>query len=227
MIRFLLFREHSHLKFFFDFLNELHKRIQYTFEIEEQNSLSFLDVLIQRVGDHFETSSYRKPTSIGLGLQYSRAYPTTYKFNLINCLLDRAYKINSTYKDLSTEFQYFRKIVRQNGHNLAMIINCISKILKSILKPSLPVTTVPKQILYCKVPYISNFHNKQLNSEILCLVSKFFPQINSRLIFTNVRTIECLFRYKDEITNQFINTRVEFAIPPILVKLLAISKPIV
>ena len=196
---FLLFREHSHIQLFFDFLNKQHERIQFTFETEKQNSLSFLDVLVNKVDDHFETSSYRKPTSTGLGLQYNSATPSIYKFNLINCLIDRAYKINSTYKNLCTEFQYLRKFFSQNGYKLDMINECISKKLNSIYEPTPPVTTVPKQILYCKVPYMSSFFNKQLNSEISNLVSKFYPQINLRIIFNNVRTIESLFRYKDEI----------------------------
>ena len=134
-----------------------------------------MDVLVKKVGDHFETGSYRKPTSTGLGLQYSSATPSIYKFNLINCLPDRAYKINSTYTNLCTEFQYFRKIFSQNGYKLNMINDCISKKLNFIFKPSFPVTTVPKHILYCKVPYMSSFYNKQLNSEISNLVSEFFP----------------------------------------------------
>ena len=121
---FLLLRDHSHIKRFFNFLNEQHTRIQFTFEIEKQNSFSFLDVLIYKVDDDFDTSSYRKPTSTGFDLQYSSSTPSIYKFNLINCLLDRAYKINSIYKDVHTEFQYMRRIFSQNGYNLDMINNC-------------------------------------------------------------------------------------------------------
>ena len=88
-------------------------------------------------------SSYHKPTA-GLGLQHSSAIPSIYKFNLINCLLDRAYKINSIYKNVYTEFQYLRKNFRQNVCNLDMNNNCVSKKLNSVFEPILVLTTVPK-----------------------------------------------------------------------------------
>jgi len=62
--------------------------------------------LLVKIGNNCETSSYQQPTSTGLDLQYGSATPSIYKFNLINCLLDRAYKINSTYKNSCAEFQY-------------------------------------------------------------------------------------------------------------------------
>ena len=40
---------------------------------------------------------YRKPTFTGLGLRYDSFLPTSYKDNLIQCLLHRAYKISSTF----------------------------------------------------------------------------------------------------------------------------------
>ena len=81
--------------------------------------------------------------------------------------------------------------------------NYISKKLNSIFEPNLPLTIVRKQILYCKITYMSNLHSQQLYSEILNLVSKFFPQTNLRFILTNNRTIESLFKYQDEIPTKW------------------------
>ena len=68
----------------------------------------------------------------------------------------------------------------QNGFSVAMVNKCISKKLDSIYEPPSTVSTVPKQIIHCKIPFMSNFLNKQLNSEVVKLVSKFFPQVNLR-----------------------------------------------
>ena len=38
---FLLSRQHSHIKLFFDYLNLQHKRIMFTCEVENKNSISF------------------------------------------------------------------------------------------------------------------------------------------------------------------------------------------
>ena len=76
--------------------------------MEEKNCISFLDVNVKKVGKTFQTSSYRKPTSTGLGLQISNPVSVKYKFNLIQCLLDMAYKINSTYQNVCKDFDYLR-----------------------------------------------------------------------------------------------------------------------
>ena len=64
---FLLFPDYLHTKLLFDFLNKQHRRIQFTYEVEKQNSLLFFDVFIEKVGDHSETSSLGvHPTGLGV-----------------------------------------------------------------------------------------------------------------------------------------------------------------
>ena len=47
-------------------LNGLHPALQFTFEKEENNSLPFLDVLVEKSGAGFLTCVYYKPTFSGL-----------------------------------------------------------------------------------------------------------------------------------------------------------------
>ena len=164
---FLLFRDQSHVKLFFDYINIQHDRIKFTFDLEKDISISFLDVLINKTDTAFQTSTYRKPSSTGLGLKFDSAVSSKYKFNLVDCLIDRAYKINSSYSNLCTEFDNLRRFFSQNGFSISMIDKCIYKKLDSIYKPISTISTVPKQIIYCKVPFMSNFFNKHLNSEVI------------------------------------------------------------
>ena len=196
---FVLFREQSHIKLFLDYLNEKHQRIKFTVEIEKHGCLSFLDVLVSKIQSGFETNTFHKATDTGLGLKFDSAVSSRYKFNLIDCLLDRAYKINSNYKNLCSEFEKLRKFFCQNGYGLNLIENRISKKLNSIFVPEPIVSSVSKQIIHCKIPYMSNSFNKKFNSEILNLVSQFFPQVNLRLIFFNNNTVQSFFPYKDVI----------------------------
>ena len=46
-----------------DKLNGFHQNIQFTYELENNNKLSFLDVLLIRNKDAIETTIYRKPTN--------------------------------------------------------------------------------------------------------------------------------------------------------------------
>ena len=57
---FLLFRTKDHVEKFKNYLNKQHKNIKLTLEIEQNGSLSFLDVTITRENNKFVTSVYRK-----------------------------------------------------------------------------------------------------------------------------------------------------------------------
>ena len=59
---FVMFRSRDHVKKFVDYMNTKHLNIRFTFEIEDQNSLLFLDTNILRNTKKkaFEASVYRK-----------------------------------------------------------------------------------------------------------------------------------------------------------------------
>ena len=63
---FVMFRSRGHVKKFVDFMNTKHPNMRFTFEIEDQNSFSFLDIKI--IGNTeekaFETSIYRQSTLV-------------------------------------------------------------------------------------------------------------------------------------------------------------------
>ena len=61
---FLLFRSKDHIKKFRCYLNCQHPNIKFTSEIEENNSISFLDIKIRRVNNSFSTNVYRKVTLV-------------------------------------------------------------------------------------------------------------------------------------------------------------------
>ena len=50
---FLLFRSFDHVKKFFRYINSRHKNMSFTFEVENEGKLAFLDVLITRSGGVF------------------------------------------------------------------------------------------------------------------------------------------------------------------------------
>ena len=80
-----------------------------------------------------------------------------------------------------------------------MVEKCILEKLNSTFIPFPGLISVTKQTINSKMQYFSHYHNKQLNSDIVGLVSTFFLQIDLRLIFTNDRSIQCFFRFKDDI----------------------------
>ena len=80
---FVMFQSRDHVKKFVDYMNTNHPNIRVTFEIEDQNSFSFLDTKI--IGNTekktFETSVYRSTCS-GVFTNFKSFIPMTYKIVL-------------------------------------------------------------------------------------------------------------------------------------------------
>ena len=67
---FLLFRGKEQAEAFLEYANEMHPNIKFTIEHEKDHKLPFLDVLVYRDDDHFNTTVFRKKTFTGLGTNF-------------------------------------------------------------------------------------------------------------------------------------------------------------
>ena len=79
-------------------LNLLHPALKFTVEKEQNNSLNFLDVLVEKEGTGFLTSSYRKATFTGQYIRCNSFSPKTRKINLMKTIFHRALTICSKTK---------------------------------------------------------------------------------------------------------------------------------
>ena len=88
---FVIFWSRDHVKKLIDYMNTKHSNIRFTFEIEDQNSFSFLDIKIIRNIEKkaFETSVYRKSIFSGvllisrvLFLWYIKSYFAVFQYAL-------------------------------------------------------------------------------------------------------------------------------------------------
>jgi len=64
-----------------------------------------LDITIDKCSRYFSTSLYRKPSFTGLSTKFSSAISNSYRYNLILCLLDQAYKLCSTYLNFTNQIE--------------------------------------------------------------------------------------------------------------------------
>ena len=90
---FLLFKSAEHIEKFRSYLNCQHPNIKFTSEIEENTSISFLDIKITRDCNSFTTSVYRKPTFSGVFTNFESFIPISNKYN--KTLLYRAVRLCS------------------------------------------------------------------------------------------------------------------------------------
>ena len=93
---FAVFDSLDFIKIFCNSLNELHPNLKFTTEIQNNKCINFLDVLVDNSSTTVTTSTFRKPTNTELYSKWSSFVPRPYKYNLVNCLLDPAYKICSS-----------------------------------------------------------------------------------------------------------------------------------
>ena len=112
---FLAFESKSDSDHFFDYLNCRHKNIQFTKEDEVDQSLPFLDIKIQSADNQVETTVYRKPTFTGLLTNFFSFVPLPYKKGLINTLLFRAHKINSSKEGFEREVGKIKELLEKNS----------------------------------------------------------------------------------------------------------------
>ena len=81
-------------------MNSKYKNIKFTFETEDSNNFSFLDVKITRKNKRFVTSIFRRATSSGVYTNYDSFILETYKIGLVHTLLFRVLKICSSMENV-------------------------------------------------------------------------------------------------------------------------------
>ena len=131
---FALFTNKSQAEQFFNYINSIHPNISFTAEHEDDNKLSFLDVLISRTPTHFTTSIYRKPTFTTLSTNFFSAIPYNFKINSIKTLLHRAYHLCSNWSDFHSEIEYLANFFRLNSFPDHLLPKLVNKFLSRINK---------------------------------------------------------------------------------------------
>ena len=127
-----MFEKKEHVKKFFRYMNSRHRSIKFTFEEEQDDKISFLDISITRVGNELQTSLFRKTTFSGVYLNFNSHLPNMYKKGLIDTLLYRAYNICSSYASFDQEISYLKAVWQKNSFPLFFIDKCVQKFLKVI-----------------------------------------------------------------------------------------------
>ena len=119
-------------KKFQGYLNCQHPNIKIKSEIEENNSILFLDIKIRRVNNSFSTNIYRKVTFSGVFTNFESFIPISCKSNLIFTLLFRAFKLSSNVELFHQEIPNLKDIFKRNGYHCDFIDVCIKRFLSYV-----------------------------------------------------------------------------------------------
>ena len=131
--------EHSlqDLEAFKDYLNSLHSKIKWTYEVEKNGVLNFLDILLKRETDgSFTTTVYRKKTHSDRYLHFSSDHPLKDKISGIKTLKYRA-QIYCSSKDLYTaEINHLFTVFLQNGYPQVLVSDILFQPITSNVIPT-------------------------------------------------------------------------------------------
>ena len=72
----------------------------------------------------------------------------------------------------------------------------------SIFNPIDACTSVEKEQIYFKLSFLHNKYNQQIKNDFTALVSKFYFNVDFKLIFENNCKIQFFFIYKDTISDK-------------------------
>ena len=198
---FLLFRPKDHIEKFRGYLNCQHPNIKFTSEIEENNSISFLDIKISRVNNSFSTSIYRKVTFSGVFINFESFIPTSYKSNLIFTLLFRAFKLCSNFELLHQEILNLKDIFKRNGHPGNIIDVCTKICFNQVFIDKKIYALAPKKELVCVLPFIGK-KSLQSRSKLVKSVQNNLSFCHLKVVFQSSYKLHTLFRFKNTLNKK-------------------------
>ena len=190
---FQIFRDLAHVNLFHEYLNSKHPNIEFTYEVEENGKLPFLDIHIFRNQGKFTTSVFRKNTFTGLGLNFLSYSPKLYKMNSISTLINMAYNICSDFNLFHLDMMFLLNYFTQNAYPVPLFYRVLKSFLDNKFEPKPVLTTVERDIKYVKLPYVGHI-SYDIRSRLQNILKHTFPQVNFRFVFFNSFTVGSLLR---------------------------------
>ncbi|XP_071579989.1 uncharacterized protein [Temnothorax nylanderi] len=145
----------SRLNDILDVFNGYHPRLNFTYELENNDGLPFLDTIVIRDGNRLTSNWYRKPTFSGRYTNYFSSHPLKYKVNTITSLVDHAVLLSDArYHD--SNINLVKKILVNNSFPMDLINKHINNRIKQLRhKPDIassPVQFDPRRCVFILSP---------------------------------------------------------------------------
>ena len=196
---FVLFSSSEHLTSFLSFMNSRHPNIRFTKEEEQNDSLSFLDILVSRDVGKFVTNIYRKPTFSGVYSHFDSFIPLYFKHGLILSLLYRLFRLCSDHDKFHQEVSNLKSILSKNKYPSYVIDFCVRRFLNKIYQPKVTTLTVPKRELFITLPFLGP-HSLQLRTRLSRFLHDKLPHCTVRFVFKSTSRLHSFFHFKDRIS---------------------------
>ena len=115
---------------FFNQLNNFHPNIKFTVEKEENKTINYLDLSINRSDHEHNFKIYRKPSFTDVTIHRDSSHPTAHKLSAYHSMLHRLINIPLRKEDFEIELSTIKQIALANGYTSDLIDRMLTKKLK-------------------------------------------------------------------------------------------------
>jgi len=152
----IFYSSHTNIQQIVNDFSALHPNLQFTAEMEKDQSLNCLDVSIHRTDTYINTTIYRKPTFTDTIIPYISNHPAHHIFATVRFLYNRL----KTYDPKQTEYDQELNTIHNIPHNNSFLFSCHKPPTHNQKAPMEPRTTKKKWVTFTYVgretSYITN-----------------------------------------------------------------------
>ena len=201
---FVLIRSNDHITKLAEYFSSRHPNIRFTYELENENTLAFLDVDVFRDTRKFSSTVHRKDTFSGVYSNFKSFMPDTYKRGLVSSLLYRAYMICSTNQSIHKEIENLKRIFSRNGYPIRFVDKCVLKFFNKLYQKKVPVPTVPKLELTMILPFLGT-ESLRIKNALSRTLRKNVPFCSLKIVFKTTRRLSSCFSFKDKFPKSLLS----------------------
>ena len=127
-------------------INEIHKTIKFTEEIETDKQISFLDLTLTRKGNKIDVSVYRKSTNTDRFITRDSFCPKSTKMATFHSMVHRMCRLPLSINNYMKELGEIKRIASVNGYTEEEIMKLVEKHSKNIKKHRAPLDPYDRSI---------------------------------------------------------------------------------
>ena len=179
---------------FLNLLNKRHPNLIFTIEKQIDHSIASLHVFISDFNNQNVTlQTYHKLTYTGLLLNFKSFKSFSYKISLIECLIERSFKICNNWNSFHNDIEYIKSNLIKNAYLPLLIAKVIIKYLDYKFSSNKNKLKDTSDVHYFKLQYIGNLSH-HIKNKLSKLCKEFCKEkFNIKPVF---KTFKIIFHIK-------------------------------
>jgi hypothetical protein len=165
--------------------------------VENNNSIEYLDLLIIRQTDGMEIDIYRKPTTTDLTIHATSNHPMEHKLAACRYYLHRLNTLPLTADKKDRDLNTIKYIARRNGYSISIVENLNRKIKQSVQKRSTNKEDITQKKKRAVVTYTGQHIRALMN---------IFTSTNIQITYKPDTKISKLLMSNKELPNKMLNS---------------------